>query len=348
MNRFDRPLLKYYLQNFEDRLLRPDLRKIIFEADIMYNEECIFRFQNSGNVLYILPSNSLALDITEVADKSGIYGLQVEFSPSSKFKTHNGINTRSEYDVTTKTMQPKFPQWFIDACSSLGNRIYLIPDTNFVRRLYYSNYLTGIVSGRSGMSMMIPRLGIIEIESKYNRNKPKPNSSPDKELNRSKERRISFQTIGEILSIKNSGGGILPLTDMSLLQSFVPVSGQGYADAWIRREIASASPLVQVKPNEMQQSNIVFLTCDLMNALAAVAEDLNTMYFYRSEKDTIGLGPDPYEVFAKLIINTAIHFGECILSLKGDTKQEKSKVVGTWKGKSVDDWYKNFVLMDPI
>ena len=84
-----------------------------------------------------------------------------------------------------------------------------------------------------------------------------------------------------------------------------------------------------------------------MNALSAVAEDLNTIYFYRIEEDTIGLGPDPYERVAKLIINTAIHFGECIFTIKGDSKMYTTKVVGIWEGKSVDDWYKNFVLMEP-
>lgn len=264
MDKFDRTILKHILQDFENRLLRPDVRKIVFEMEIMYKEDCLFKFQNSDRVLSILPSNSLGFDSREVADKSGIYELQVEFSPSSKFKTQNGMNIRSE-EVKTKTTDHKFSQWFIDMCSSLGNRIYLIPDTNFVRRLYCSNYLTRILSGRSDISIMIPRLGIIEIESKYNCNKPKPNL-PDKELNRSKERRIAFQTIAEILSIKNSGGEILPLTDLSLLQSFVPVSGQGFADAWIRREIAASSEQLleykDVKSNGIQQSNIVFLTCD--------------------------------------------------------------------------------------
>lgn len=347
-------MLKDYLQGFENRLLQPDFRKITFEIEIIYKEDCLFRFQKSG-ILSVMPSSSLGLDITEVADMSGIYDLQVEFSTGSKSKTQNGS---TKYEDKSKTSQRGFSKWFTDVCSSLGNRIYLIPDTNFIRRLYHSNYLREILSSRSDISMMIPRLGIIEIENKYNRNTPNLNKPQDESkiekynqagMTRAKERRIAFQTISEILSIKNNGGGILPITDLSLLQSFVPVSGQGYADAWIRREVAASSnQLVQykeVKPNEIQQTNTVFLTCDLMNALAAVAEDLNMIYFYRLDEDTIGLGSDPYEVLAKLVINTAVHFGECILLLNGDIKQERNKVVGTWKGKSMDDWYNNFVTM---
>jgi hypothetical protein len=39
----------------------------------------------------------------------------------------------------------------------------------------------------------------------------------------------------------------------------------------------------RISERELKTSNIAFLTCDLMNSLAAIAEDLNTIYFYRIE-----------------------------------------------------------------
>ena len=46
-----------------------------------------------------------------------------------------------------------------------------------------------------------------------------------------------------------------------------------------------------------------------MNALAAVAEDINTVYFYRIEDEDHRLKPD-HESLALLVVNTAIQFDD--------------------------------------
>lgn len=71
---------------------------------------------------------------------------------------------------------------------------------------------------------------------------------------------------------------------MSLLQSFTSKAGEGVADTWIRKEITSNLGNLRthtyVTRASIESTAEIFLTCDLMNALAAVAEILNTFYFY--------------------------------------------------------------------
>jgi hypothetical protein len=80
------------------------------------------------------------------------------------------------------------------------------------------------------------------------------------------------------------------------------LAGQGFADAWIRREISYNMGSLQwqhvVRRDEIERSNVIFVTCDLMNALAANAENLNTFYFYRLEEDKVNLGFGAYSKLA--------------------------------------------------
>src|SRR5689334_13020450 len=124
------------------------------------------------------------------------------------------------------------------------------------------------------------RLAIIEVENLFNRNKSKSCSKgttnqnrSDKENNAGKERRLAFHTISEILTMKNDGAQLLHNLDLSLIQSFTPLAGQGYADLWIRKEThESLHEYDDMIKGQVKRSRIVFLTCDLMNALSAVAE----------------------------------------------------------------------------
>lgn len=96
--------------------------------------------------------------------------------------------------------------------------------------------------------------------------------------------------------MKNDGAQLLHNLDLSLIQSFTPLAGQGYADLWIRKEIhESLHEYDDMIKGQVKRSRIVFLTCDLMNALSAVAENLNTFYFFRLEENSINLGVAAYQ-----------------------------------------------------
>jgi hypothetical protein len=80
-----------------------------------------------------------------------------------------------------------------------------------------------------------------------------------------------------------------------------------------------------------------------MNSLAATAEDLNTIYFYRLE-DKIQSNKS-YEELITLIFNTAVHF-ENDITLRGKEYEERFRCTGTWSGKIVYDWQNNHIIID--
>ena len=101
--------------------------------------------------------------------------LETEFNPARIVKDSIGsIETNALAGIPTKCRTDNnFINWFTTVSSLLGNDIHLIPDTNFLRRHYYFNFLkeiTSIKNNRSKDIFKIPRLTIIEIENKYNRN----------------------------------------------------------------------------------------------------------------------------------------------------------------------------------
>jgi hypothetical protein len=348
-----------------------------FTVEVSYQQTELYKFEELYmHLLFPSLDEQKKNDLTEVLDKSGIYDLEVEFNPAStnNIKINDGrIELQDGTNILAKirTSDYTFKTWLHQACSLLGNKVHLIPDTNVTMRLYYTNYLRNLLIEKTHqfedygrrMSITIPRLGILEIESMYNRNKPSENPPTDKakqsdkdsyEQNEERERkgrRIAFQSMGEILSMKNDGATLLPATDMSLIRSFIQEAGKGNADAWIRKEISNSKPHLvkstQVIRGKAETSNVAFLTCDLMNSLAAIAEDLNTIYFYRPE-DFRQPRNISHDRLSWLIFNTAIHFGECDVIIKGRGKELKLKCKGIWSGKSVYDWQSNIILVERV
>jgi hypothetical protein len=255
-----------------------------------HENKLLFTFEDSTSVLEINSglSNGLIDDVKEAIDRSGLYNLEVEFMPSV-------IKPFNKTDGSTVSLKNRtdesFQNWLKSVCSSLASNLYLIPDTNFLMRQYYSNYIKHYMD-RDSTFLRIPRLAIIEVENIYNRKKP--DNSPKENLNpndkqkflkneneKAKARRRAFQAMSEILSIKHNGGDILQNLDISLLQSFAPHAGEGFADAWIRREISNnhdlRRPKFVSKDHTEATFSEIFLTCDLMGALAAVADNINTL-----------------------------------------------------------------------
>ncbi|HET7390515.1 MAG TPA: hypothetical protein VFJ51_06805 [Nitrososphaeraceae archaeon] len=329
---------------------------IDFSVQVLYNGSTLYEFDASDSTLTLTASSDLKNHTIEVVDKSGIYNLEVEFNPipTYEFKTNNGIISLSNgntFYTKNRTYNDDFGPWFSSLCLLLGEKIHLIPDTNFFQRRYYTNYIKNIHAlngNKDKLFLKIPRLEIIEVENKFNRNKVSQKETEDKKKQKEMEVRRAFHTMAEILSMKKDGAEILSNVDLSMLQSFTPLSGQGFADTWIRREISNNMSSLQwqnvVRRDEIERSNAIFLTCDLMNALAANAENLNTFYFHRLDEDKVKLGFEAYGKLASLIINTAILFGECDSVIKSQTREENIKYKGAWNGKHPSEWQNNIII----
>jgi hypothetical protein len=331
--------------------LTPRLGRVDFNINVSYQSIELFRYEEEYMHLLFPASNGLKgemkNDLKEILDKSGMYDLEVEFNPSSE--ANIDINNRritlpdgTDILSSTRSSDPSFRRWFQQACSLLGSQVHLIPDTNVTRRMYYTNYLRNLlVEDPDRITIALSRLEILEVESMYNR-------AIKKEAE--KDIRIAFQSMGEILSMKKDGAKVLPVSDLSLVSSFSQQAGKGNADAWIRKEISSSkSDLVgskRISGGELKTSNIAFLTCDLMNSLAANAEALNVIYFYRLEDSVTSGQTIDHHRLSWLIFNTAIHFGECDIIVQGRGIEQRYRCKGIWSGKSVYEWQNNYIEVE--
>jgi len=330
------------------------------EITVYYKDIPLFGWSFQSGSLEILCPEDFTGDIIEAIDRTGLYPLEFEFN-SQGTGVYEGIHDNVKtLETPYKLKINNFVAWFDGICSSLGNKIYLVPDTNFLRRHYYNNFLREVLSHSKliyATRIVIPRLCILEIENKYNRSSTsKPGKKKDElpepfiEYNVGKERRLGLSSIKEVISIKKNGGGTNPSIDNSLIESFSRASGEKYADHWIRREILEFISSVTDRLTRDDQgetvtekSGIIFLTCDIMNSLVAVSENINTLYILRREPDKLYV-PSSKD-FTNLVYNTAIQFGECTCHIKY-FQDEKFRIIGMWEGKTTYDWLTDRLLID--
>jgi hypothetical protein len=116
------------------------------EITAYYKNIPLYRWSFEGGSLEILCPGIFSGDIIEAIDRTGLYPLEFELNSQG-----TGVHEESHDNV--KILESHngqeindFMIWFDGKCSSIGNRIYLIPDTNFLRRHYYSNFLMNILS----------------------------------------------------------------------------------------------------------------------------------------------------------------------------------------------------------
>lgn len=310
-------------QSFSDFIIRS------LNTDQSHTSIFVSQYQNQLFLIDPL-SNTIEFEIDNLElitlfDKSGLCDVEIEFSP-----TYNLTQNQNSFLINNESISKKvgtfidFNGWLEKLFKAFGGYVVLIPDTNIIKRKYFSNFIKKI---NTEYRIIIPRLVILEIEYQYNRNKKdnkKENSNS--EINR-KNIRDAYSDMVEVLNIKKNHDDILPLTDKFLIDSFSRASGNDFPDAWIRMEIEKyhINLLNQGHKNHI----LIYLTSDLMNSLSSIAENLNVLYFYRREKVNYDVNKIPL-----LLYNTAVHFEKCHFNI-GNKNYE---ITGTWQGKSSEDW----------
>jgi hypothetical protein len=192
----------------------------------------LYKFEASDSTLTIITPADFRSDVVDVIDRSGMYDVEIEFnpSPSDKSTTKNGFIQRDGIEVPliyTPETETQLKDWFIQVCSQVATETQLIPDTNFVRRHYYSNLLRSFVTS-SQLNVMIPRLILLEIESSYNRGSSKKKNPDIPPYQTEKERRLAFHNMKEIFLMKRDGAKILADLQPDLIESFTHAAGGGF------------------------------------------------------------------------------------------------------------------------
>lgn len=157
--------------------------------------------------------------------------------------------------------------------NSFSGNIVLIPDTNFLLRCYYSNYLENTVEeNKSKVSFALSRLTLLEMERQINdlsakieaqkKSLEKINDEVKKSEtealleNNKRRKRLRLQAIDEVAEIIRQGAQVIRPSDESLLRSFPKASGNLFADSWIRMELHNYAKETLDKSN----NHVIFVT----------------------------------------------------------------------------------------
>lgn len=257
--------------------------------------------------------------------------------------------------LSKKKVDTHLDDWenaFLDMVCESDVDIVLIPDTNFIIRRYASG-LERRLDGRDFpfLKFGIPNLVVLEIEAIYNRAKKKSENMHCPETERVSafiEKNEALLATKELMFLRNRHNDVLEgdihLT-VGIPKNFHDIAGKGLTDMYIRKEVKDFA-----KDNGCQ---VRFLTCDLMNALSAVAEGLPTIYFSRTIAEKYWLSHDYQtclEQLSELIINTATVFGETTLTAQatyGDSNEGEPRIknfAGTWVDWTIEDLLNDRVI----
>lgn len=228
--------------------------------------------------------------------------------------------TFSDSHEPVRTTDSGWKNWFM---SKVAHTTYFVTDTNFLMRHYASNVLFPLLGEAfNSLNFRIPRLVLMEVERRGN--------SQNK-----LEKRLAFYATKEIVFLRKNNAKLFEQVDIPLLTGFTEKAGRQLTDVWIRREVHDF-----IERHELsKKTDVLFLTCDLMNALAADAEGLYTCYFYRKipEKPFF----DNLKQVADFIMACSIIFErlQAKIFLAGDEVYRECLFEGVWEGKTPPDWY---------
>jgi len=284
----------------------------------------------SGGEFVIRTTDSKTREnLLDSLDRVGAFDLVSDFLPSAPTKVLIS-GTSDKIGSSRETNEEDWATWFlalIHTVKAASNKsLVLVPDTNFFMRHYCSNLLLPLLGEEDfkKLRFKLPILVISEIEAKCNRAKG------------SLEKRLAFYAAREILFLLQQSATHFPQVDIELQTGFSNIAGKGLADSLIRREIHDFI--------EFKGERVIFLTADLMNALAATAEGLDVFYFTKKDEEAKPIRD--VEQLAELIIDVAITFEKIrIDAIVGDKTKESVLVEGMWGGKTPSDWQKDCIRM---
>ena len=250
------------------------------------------------------------------------------------------VGSKQKIDARIQNWKEKF----LDLTTVPGQEFFLIPDTNFVMRRYASGLQRKLGKDFDYLRFYIPNLVVLEIEAIHNRAKKKSENRNCVAEERAKafvEMRQALIAMKELMFLRDKGANLLDSNIANVLENFQNIAGKGLTDMYIRKEIRDAT-------KHKSTDTIKFLTCDLMNALSAVAEGLPTLYFSRVKSETNWLSND-YETcleqIAELIVNTTTIFDQITLTSKPIFGELTSKTFkGTWADWTIEDLLNNRII----
>ena len=145
--------------------------------------------------------------------------------------------------------------------------------------------------------------------------------------------------------MRENGAELLPQQiEPRVMQSFSEIAGSGYTDAWIRREIHDFLEKLTSKNTQEHKVKAFFLTSDLLNAFAAIAEGIDTIYLWESSDKDESYEAN-YEKLGKFIVAMSVFFEHVSMQIQSNKTTESYELTGVWSGKTIEDWKEDIVEM---
>jgi hypothetical protein len=181
------------------------------------------------------------------------------------------------------------------------------------------------------VSIAIPRLSILELEDLANR----ANNSNSKKVTKGE----CFMAFNEVRTLKELGASLTGPLSSDEIRAFHQARGI-FVDALLREEVrrfgSSLAP---------PYARVIFLTRDMVSALAANSEDLDAIYIALKNPDQLSLAGLGIGEVREFTIELATVCGEVRLNWNDGTAVG---IEGVWSGKNWFDYYKRRVRVTPF
>jgi hypothetical protein len=213
----------------------------------------------------------------------------------------------------------------------------IVPDTNALMNRSLSGICELIgINVMSGKTIGISRLSMLELERIAGQS-----GMPQEDEEKLQQKKAVMLAMSEVSYLLNCGGNILPELSLDILTGFGNYSGKGLMDAWIRREVRKYFLDMAIDDERAREGNArlpkkkgTFLTSDLISAMAANVEGIDTIYLSYLDDREIDGGDITLRQLTRLIIGVSIMFDSIIVRSGSD-----QKFAGFWTGKTHDDWF---------
>lgn len=263
--------------------------------------------------------------VRDAAERLDLIQLSTEFYPSSASQLLTD---------EVKVDDHKSSVWFV-WFKKITNAACLTPDTNVLLK----RTLTSVILPKFAtqderfpnhwpFTIAIPRLSILELEGIANG------------ANSANSRRTSkgecFMAFNEVRTLKESGAILTGPLSSDEISAFHRAK-YTFADALLREEVR--------KFGSSKNARAIFLTRDMVSALAANSEDLDAIYMAPKNPEQLSLKDLGIAQVSELLIELATACSEITLNWNDGTV---IRIQGVWSGKNWFDYYKRRVRVISI
>lgn len=240
--------------------------------------------------------------------------------------THGNI-TDVELDESFTTHNAQgFTEWF----QRLTEKRILILDTNSIINRSMSSLKFSFLKPIS-ISIRIPRFVLLEIERAANKAK-----SSGKRVRRN----FIVSSVAELDYLRKNGAIYLPELNNKKFEAFSRIAKDQKSDSWIRREIHEEIRSQNVLSPEKRI--VTLMTSDLINAIAANAEGIDTIFLSLIDYDIRSTRASNIEQVALFTFMNAILFTKIKLKFNDN---DRFVIQGNWQGKTSLHWRSDSVRL---